>query len=309
MASVSNTGSLIAYLHPVVIMNISDHWTRLKVQNTGDQQVIGALIGKQEGRNIEIMSSFELLFDRVEGDIIIDKEYYFQKEAQFKQVFPDLDFIGWYTIGDVPNDSDIKVQQQICEINESPIFLKLNPYSPHSKLPVNMYETVIDIVNGEAKMLFIDLNYSIKTEEAERIGLDHIATLSSVTEGPECQSSVISELLSCQMNAVKMLRERINIVLAYVNDTHKGIIPWNDEILRDINNLCHRLPVVNNKRYSDDYYRLNNDIALATYLSTITKVTNTLNEFVQRFNIFYEHHGMSRKIRAAFIIKKDDLVL
>lgn len=45
-----------------------------------------------------------------------------------------------------------------------------------------MYETVIDIVNGEAKMLFIDLNYSIKTEEAERIGLDHIATLSSVTE-------------------------------------------------------------------------------------------------------------------------------
>lgn len=122
------TGSLTASLHPLVIMNISEHWTRLKAQNSEEQQVVGALIGKQEGRNIEIMNSFELLFDRVEMEIIIDKTYYLQKENQFKQVFPDLDFLGWYTTGDTPDDSDIKVHQQICEINESPVLLKLNPY-------------------------------------------------------------------------------------------------------------------------------------------------------------------------------------
>lgn len=44
--------------------------------------MIGALIGKQEGRNIEVMNSFELLSHTVEEKIIIDKEYYYTKEEQ-----------------------------------------------------------------------------------------------------------------------------------------------------------------------------------------------------------------------------------
>ncbi|XP_053210717.1 COP9 signalosome complex subunit 6-like [Panonychus citri] len=302
MTSHSNiTGSLIASLHPLVIMNISEHWTRLKAQNSSEQQVVGALIGKQEGRNIEIMNSFELLFDRIEMDIIIDKTYYLQKENQFKQVFPDLDFLGWYTTGDSPDESDIRVHQQILEINESPVLLKLNPYSRHTKLPVKMFETIIDIVNGEPKMLFVDLNYTIKTEEAERIGLDHVAKLSATPQGADSHSSVVSEHLGCQLNAVKMLRDRISLVLAYVKDTQKGNIPWNDEILREAHNLCHRLPVINNGQYSEQFYNQCNDVALITYLSTITKASNTLNQFVNKFNILYDRQGVGRRIRALFM--------
>ena len=46
--------------------------------------VLGALIGKQKGRNIEVMNSFELMFHKVEGDIVIDREYYNTKEEQCK---------------------------------------------------------------------------------------------------------------------------------------------------------------------------------------------------------------------------------
>lgn len=45
-----------------------------------------------------------------------------------------------------------------------------------------MFETIIDIVSGEPKMLFVDLSYAIKTEEAERIGLDHVAKLSATPQ-------------------------------------------------------------------------------------------------------------------------------
>lgn len=44
--------------------------------------VIGALIGKQEGRNIEVMNSFELLSATVDDRVHIDKEYYYTKEEQ-----------------------------------------------------------------------------------------------------------------------------------------------------------------------------------------------------------------------------------
>lgn len=47
--------------------------------------MIGALIGKQKGRNIEVMNSFELLFHPFDdGSILIDKEYYLMKESQCK---------------------------------------------------------------------------------------------------------------------------------------------------------------------------------------------------------------------------------
>lgn len=46
-----------------------------------------------------------------------------------KQVFKDLDFLGWYTTGDQPTEQDIKIHKQICEINECPVMLQLSPQS------------------------------------------------------------------------------------------------------------------------------------------------------------------------------------
>lgn len=128
MAASIAVGSVSAYLHPLVIMNISEHWTRLRAQEGCPQPVFGALIGKQKGRNIEIMNSFELHYTIENDNVIINKLFYLQKEEQFKQVFPDLDFLGWYTTGEKPNPKDIHVHKQISEINESPVFLKLNPF-------------------------------------------------------------------------------------------------------------------------------------------------------------------------------------
>lgn len=47
-----------------------------------------------------------------------------------------MDFIGWYTTGDAPNITDIKIHKQICEINESPIMLKLNPYDKNIEVTI-----------------------------------------------------------------------------------------------------------------------------------------------------------------------------
>lgn len=120
-------GSVSISLHPLVIMNVSEHWTRLRAQESTTHRVIGALIGKQKGRTMEICNSFELLVDVIDGVTVIDSAYYATKEEQFKQVFPDLDFLGWYTSGEEPTEGDIKVHKQICEqINEQSVFLKLN---------------------------------------------------------------------------------------------------------------------------------------------------------------------------------------
>nr|CAN70239.1 hypothetical protein VITISV_012330 [Vitis vinifera] len=82
MASSSSSG-LTFKLHPLVIVNISDHYTRVKSQtqpphlssNGGEgaaaaaspppppPRVFGCVIGVQRGRTVEIFNSFELLYD------------------------------------------------------------------------------------------------------------------------------------------------------------------------------------------------------------------------------------------------------
>ena len=87
--------SVSVSLHPLVIMNISEHWTRTKAQRgAATNDVFGAIIGRQSGRNIEITNSFELDFQRIDNQVVIDRDYYDLKESQFKQVFSDMDFLG-----------------------------------------------------------------------------------------------------------------------------------------------------------------------------------------------------------------------
>ncbi|XP_021517462.1 COP9 signalosome complex subunit 6 [Meriones unguiculatus] len=291
------TGSVSVALHPLVILNISDHWIRMRSQEGRPMQVIGALIGKQEGRNIEVMNSFELLSHTVEEKIVIDKEYYYTKEEQFKQVFKELEFLGWYTTGGPPDPSDIHVHKQVCEIIESPLFLKLNPMTKHTDLPVSVFESVIDIVNGEATMLFAELTYTLATEEAERIGVDHVARMTATGSG---ENSTVAEHLIAQHSAIKMLHSRVKLILEYVKASEAGEVPFNHEILREAYALCHCLPVLSTDKFKTDFYDQCNDVGLMAYLGTITKTCNTMNQFVNKFNVLYDRQGIGRRMRGLF---------
>lgn len=66
------------------------------------------------------------------------------------------------------------------------------------QLPVSIYESVIDLVNGEATMLFVPLTYTLATEEAERIGVDHVARMCT---NDQAESSLgIYFALSCNVS-------------------------------------------------------------------------------------------------------------
>ncbi|KAK0066607.1 COP9 signalosome complex subunit 6 [Biomphalaria pfeifferi] len=295
MASPGTTGSVTVALHPLVIMNISEHWTRVKAQEGKPTQVLGALIGQQKGRKIEVMNSIELMFDVVCGDIVIDMSYYTLKEGQFKQVFSEMDFLGWYSTGDGPTESDIKIHKQFFIINESPVFLQLNPQARTSDLPISMFESVIDLVRGEATVLFVDIPYTLATEEAERIGVDHVARMSTADTG----DSSTAEHLVAQHSSIKMLHNRIKIILAYIQASQKDEVAKNHDILRDCYSLCYRLPVLNSQRFQEDYYTQCNDVCLMAYLGAITKGSNTMNQFLNKFNILYDK-GMGRRMRGLF---------
>jgi len=298
MADSGVSATVSVSLHPLVIMNISEHWTRTKAQEGRPAPVYGALIGKQNGRDIELMNSFELDYNMIEGCVVIDRDYYNTKEEQFKQVFSDMDFLGWYSTGDQPSQVDIAVHRQITEINESPLFLQMSPGQQSSTdLPVSLYESVIDMINGSARMLFVKLPYTLATEEAERIGLDHVARIAGSNDQV---SSRAGDHLLAQHSAIKMLASRVRLVLEYVKAVDRGELEHNHEIMRQIRALSHRLPVLESGRFKPEFYTQCNDVALMALLGTVMKSANNLNQFVNKFNTVYQRQGMGRRMRGIF---------
>lgn len=152
-----------------------------------------------------------------------------------------------------------------------------------------MYESVIDLVAGEATMLFVPLTYTLATEEAERIGVDHVARMCSNDQGESslgifiCSkiqknhrcllTSVfillisyfsliliiifsVAEHLMAQHSAIKMLYSRVKLILMYLRAVEKGELPPNHEILRAARSLAHHLPVLNSDRFKADFYNV-----------------------------------------------------
>lgn len=291
-------GALLIDLHPLVIINISDHHTRAKVESPNSAQVprvIGALIGTQEGRTVEITNSFELVYNTIEGSVVLDTEFLKTKQEMFKKVFPTNDFLGWYSTGTGVALSDINIHKQFLEINESPIYLVLDAVAAYAAttrdLPISIFESELHVIQDQPTTLFVKVPYRIQTGEAERIGVDHVAR---VTPAGGAEGSQVTSHLMGLHNAVKMLNSRVKTLHTFLGAINEGKVPMDHGILRQTASLCNVLPAIDTGVFQEDFLKEYNDVLLATYLAGITKGTSAINELVDKYNITYERHTRRR---------------
>ncbi len=76
----SDTGLQVA-LHPLVLLTISDYITRHTLRQQKGP-VVGALLGQQNGREITIEHAFECLLTEVEGEVILNEDWFEQRLQQ-----------------------------------------------------------------------------------------------------------------------------------------------------------------------------------------------------------------------------------
>jgi COP9 signalosome complex subunit 6 len=91
--------NLKVLVHPLIIMNCADHCNRSKYIEPRQTRVIGVLLGKQEGRVLDLINSIELKFINTNGVLSIDEAFAARRLAAYKTMFPNLDCLGWYTTG------------------------------------------------------------------------------------------------------------------------------------------------------------------------------------------------------------------
>ncbi|CAD6884158.1 unnamed protein product [Tilletia controversa] len=165
-------------IHPLPILNMSEHHTRFRSQAGHDNvHVYGILLGTQQGREIELHNSFEIVLvdNKANKDSIsasapkVDHDMLKARQDQFKQVFPSFEIMGWYSSGPEPNERDMTIHKQLLAYNETLLFLKLSPShldndpsaaSSDSSavpkrgdddLPLYAYETVLEVAGPSKK--------------------------------------------------------------------------------------------------------------------------------------------------------------
>ncbi|CAF1763749.1 unnamed protein product, partial [Brassica napus] len=315
----SSSSGLTFKLHPLVIVNISDHYTRVKTQlnpppsvcatenassNNGEAmlqpnpRVYGCVIGVQRGRTVEIFNSFELLFDP--STETLDRSFLEKKQELYKKVFPDFYVLGWYSTGSDAEESDMLIHKALMDINESPVYVLLNPAINHAQkdLPVTIYESELHVIDGIPQLIFAHTSYTIETVEAERISVDHVAHLKP-SDGGSAATQLAAHLTGIH-SAIKMLNSRIRVLHQYLAAMEKGDIPCENSLLRQVSSLLRRLPAMESERFHDNFLMEYNDKLLVTYLAMITNCTSTMNEMVDKFNIAYDRNAR-RGGRTAFM--------
>ncbi|CCD15680.1 unnamed protein product [Trypanosoma congolense IL3000] len=148
-------------LHPLVVLNITDHVSRLHGLNCCDRGsnvpkdlVVGILLGRvtHEGSH-EICASFEAVgpYLSQSGDVHgLDWGAMKQKREQLAQVTPDLSVVGCYvnlrTMGDVARCCaavHYNLRGEFCEVSEGALFAMIVDYNRNSKLspsPIYLFE-------------------------------------------------------------------------------------------------------------------------------------------------------------------------
>ncbi|QSS55610.1 COP9 complex subunit 6 [Histoplasma capsulatum var. duboisii H88] len=198
----SSDSGLQILLHPLVLLNISDHVTRhFARQEKGP--IVGALIGQQKGRTISLEHVFECnVVTSSNGDSVLSEPWFEERLQQFRDVHkdPPLDLVGWFTLTPPtgPTASQLPIHEHILQkFNETAVLLAFDPSglennTSHTtgKLPLTIYESTYEedsnAVDGDKSMQvdgqqpsltlrFRELPYYIETGEAEMISIDFVA--------------------------------------------------------------------------------------------------------------------------------------
>ncbi|KAF5384686.1 hypothetical protein D9757_006223 [Collybiopsis confluens] len=281
----TTTSGLSIALHPLPILNISEHFTRMKLQKqTAIPFTLGALLGTQNGREVEIVNTFELALDGQRE--AIDHAFLVTRRDQYKSVFPSLEFIGWYTVAPIPTSRHIELHSQFTGYCSTPLLLLLRPNASlvgsadgtSQNLPFKAYEQTIEIRDRSSRSVFVEAAYTVETGEAERIAVDWTA------KGGGSGTSLESHLQT-QRAAVKMLHDRILMLVQYVTSVIAAESPTDHGILRSISALIASLPASENKTFREEFNTEAEDVQLTALLASLTKSTNILNDLVDKHNL------------------------
>lgn len=296
----------------------------------GNLRVIGILLGSHHGRVIEICHSVELTAGkRKDGSVEIDKSFMQNRLEQYNQIFGQYVVVGWYSTGDRVSADDLRLHEEVFSVmNEDPVLLMMNTKKNTNGFPRNgagssamqtdgagqqvsaeahqpgtltTYHLELKVIDNNPTKVFVAVPHHFASEDSERIAVDHV--MRHAVPGGDHGTSSTALHLSNMRGSIKMLHDRLQLIVTFLEATAKGDIPIDHDLLRQVSAVCGRLPALDCQEFSDAFATEKSDSLVVSYLSGLTKMVCSLNDTldkISRLNIGAPNAGPARR-RSAFL--------
>lgn len=270
-------------IHPLAIVSACDGYAREQARSTPSQKardpVISALVGRvteaTDGVSAFVTDSFDFHYEYKGEQLVVDYEFFEEKFSLITKVSKDIRIIGLSCVSSKATEASLRsIHATMRKITKNPqlLVMRIDPLvsSDMEELPVTVYDHT-----------FTKTPHKLRIEGAEGIAVD---TISKVKTSEEGQSPLVVQFRSIQ-NALRMLNSRIAIVQKFLRATAEGKVEKNHELLRQINSLCHRLPVTDSRDFQKDFMTEYNDGLLIAYLAAVTKSTSDLSQVIGKLSM------------------------
>lgn len=182
----------------------------------------------------------------------------------------------------MPALADTPLHKQFQHFTESPLFAILNPESDEARkkkiLPLFIYE----LEQATSQPQFIRLDYSLATEDSERIAVDNVAKAQDNSK--VATSSQMSTNMTASLNALKLLRRKIKFLVDIVRNSPE--VRQNHQFMRKLQQICAQLPIANRADFEAHAFGDYADVSAVNLLATVLKASEQLNGLCEDFKVY-----------------------
>ncbi|CCH59203.1 hypothetical protein TBLA_0B03640 [Henningerozyma blattae CBS 6284] len=227
---------------PLVLLSVLDHYQRTNTPE--NKRCVGIILGDSTDETIKVTNSFALPFEEDEknSDVwFLDHNYIENMNEMFKKINAKEKLIGWYHSGPKLKSSDLKINELFKKYtyNNNPLLLIVDVKQKSLGLPTNAYMSIEQVKDDgtSTERTFIHLPCSIKAEEAEEIGVEHL-----LRDVRDQAAGGLSIRLTNQLKSLKSLQQKLSDIVAYLNKVIEGKLPINHTILGKLQDVFNLLP-------------------------------------------------------------------
>lgn len=222
-------------LHPLVFLNISDHYTRANINNTitPNNTLGGCLMGTRTGSKTEIFTSFELKIE----DNKVDSGLLLEREEQIRTCYKEYSLLGWYFVAKQPTDATLAIHKSLCDITKRELLcLMFDQEQTREEKQFTLYQ----VINDE----FHPLSYATESLDAERVAIEAITH--NYTDTDQKPAVLFHQHIDSLKSVLQILREHLGVIRKFlVQEKEKigkpGETP-NFEILRQVGGIIKSVP-------------------------------------------------------------------
>ena len=170
--------------------------------------------------------------------------------------------------------------------------LVMNPLSTEAqdkkRLPLFIYEmtqTQEDLEKKTGKTSFVPIEFTLASSDSEQISVNDVAH----AVDKDAKVSGMSQQMASALNAVKILRSKLNFLIAVVQQSPE--IRKNHAFMRRLNQIVASTPIVAQSEFDNQVFGEYSDAVALNLLATVTKSCGQLQELISDFNVINTASG------------------